>query len=169
MTVVRTQATTLEEALAERRAEILNSELGVTITSEFEVELPSGLRAVRRQLETAQAGTVAELTTFLRGNRIMVTGMGNLDQFDAIARTLRPIDVEPSGTGTPTAVGTPVAGMPYTDAAFGFSVVVPAEWELCQDSGLSRLFCRKQDEAERPGVSQVLPDRAARRLRQRER
>ncbi|MGE5602992.1 MAG: hypothetical protein ACM30E_08070 [Nitrososphaerales archaeon] len=142
VTVVRTSAATLDEALAERRAEILSSELGVTITEEFEVELPGGLRAVRRQLDTAQVGTVAELTTFLNGKRIMVTGMGNLDRFDMIARSLRPIPQGGSGESPATPTGTPGAGTTYSDAELGFSLAVPAGWRLCQDSGFSRLFCR---------------------------
>ena len=112
--------------------------------------MPGGLPAVRWQLETSQAGTVAELTTFLGGNRIMVDGMGDLTQFDAIARSLRPLGPAPSGTILPTPTALAGADVTYTDAPLGFSVVVPAEWELCQNSGFSRLFCRKQAAAGGP-------------------
>lgn len=144
VTVVRTRATSVEEALAERRAEILSSELGVTVTEEFEVELTGGLRAVRRQLETAQAGTVAELTTYLNGNRVMVHGMGNLDPFDLIARSLRPIAQGGSGVSPAVPVTTPGAEATYTEPELGFAFALPAEWRLCQDSGVSRLFCRRE-------------------------
>jgi hypothetical protein len=146
VTVWRTKATSFDEAVQERRTEIQNSELGTQITSEEFWTLSGGLPAVRWQLETAQAGTVAEVMTLLNGNRIMVDGMGNLAPFDAIARSLRPIAQGGSGVAPAIPVSTPGAGTTYPYAALGVSLVIPAEWELCTNTDLSRLFCRKQAE-----------------------
>ncbi len=48
------------------------------------------------------------------------------------------------------ATAAPAGGQTYTDGQLGFSLAVPSEWELCQNTGWSRLFCRKQAAAAGP-------------------
>ena len=48
------------------------------------------------------------------------------------------------------AIDYPAGWSTYTDAALGASLAVPLEWEVCQNTGWSRLFCLKQAAAGGP-------------------
>jgi hypothetical protein len=75
---------TLEEAVAEQA----ENESGSLILAQKDVTLAGGLPGVILDVE-GFAGPIRTLITVLNGNVIYVSGYGNLDNFEAIALTLR--------------------------------------------------------------------------------
>lgn len=90
-----TQATSLEEAVAERRAQLAGAEMGpVEILAEQRVRLGNGLEAVRWLLESQGEQSVLYV---IYGNErmILISGLGDFQKIDAIAQTVEmvPSDV----------------------------------------------------------------------------
>lgn len=81
---VTKQATTLEEAVAQQE----QNESGSPILARKDVTLAGGLPAVILDIE-GFAGPTRTLITVLNGNIIYVSGYGELENFEAIALTLR--------------------------------------------------------------------------------
>lgn len=81
---VTKQAMTLEEAVAEQE----QNESGSPILARKDVTLAGGLPAVILDVE-GFAGLTRTLITVLNGNVIYISGYGNLENFEAIALTLR--------------------------------------------------------------------------------
>ena len=75
---------TLEELVARQKQGIA----GDQILSEEELELASGLRAVRMQVSAL--GDSVTLMAVVNGHPVVLTGFGDLSRFDEVARTLRP-------------------------------------------------------------------------------
>jgi len=75
---------TLEELVARQKQGIASDQ----ILSEEELELASGLRAVRMQVSAL--GDSVRLMTVVNGHPVVLTGFGDLSRFDEVARTLRP-------------------------------------------------------------------------------
>lgn len=81
---VTKQATTVEEAIAQQE----QNESGSPILARKDVTLAGGLPAVILDIE-GFAGPTRTLITVLNGNIIYVSGYGELENFEAIALTLR--------------------------------------------------------------------------------
>jgi hypothetical protein len=81
---VTMQAMTLEEAVAQQE----QNESGSPILAREDVTLAGGLPAVILDVE-GFAGLTRTLITVLNGNVIYISGYGNLENFEAIALTLR--------------------------------------------------------------------------------
>jgi hypothetical protein len=78
------QSMTLEESIAQQS----QNESGSTILARKDVTLANGLPGVILDVE-GMAGPTRTLITVLNGNLIYVSGYGNLENFEAIALTLR--------------------------------------------------------------------------------
>ncbi len=66
--------------------------------------------------------------------------------------TVLPADTAPAPTPSPgTAPNTPTSGQTHADPAYGFTLTYPAQWEICQTTEHSRLFCLTQTEPRGPG------------------
>lgn len=98
---------TLDDLVAQQKAEVAN--VNGSILAEERLTLASGLEAVR--LHVSALGEVISLLTIINGHPVYVTGFGDLSRFDAVARTLRPVESEPTG---PTGFACSVA---YSDGA----------------------------------------------------
>lgn len=83
VTVVK-QAMTLEEVSTQP------SESGSPVLGRMDVTLAGGLPAIIMDAEGFVGGPTRTLVTILNGNVIYVIGFGNLENFEAIALTLRP-------------------------------------------------------------------------------
>jgi hypothetical protein len=81
---VMKQPMTLEEAVAQQQ----QNESGSPILAQKDVTLANGLPGVILDIE-GQAGLTRTLITVLNGNVIYVSGYGDLENFEAIALTLR--------------------------------------------------------------------------------
>jgi hypothetical protein len=69
----------------------------------------------------------------------------------AVLPTVAPSDRAPTvAPGLTTPPAAPAGWSTYSDAALGVSLAIPPEWELCQNTGQSRLFCLKQAEPTGP-------------------
>lgn len=89
-----TQATSLEEAVAERRAQLAGAEMEpVEILAEQRVRLGKGLEAVRWLLESQGEQSVLYLT-YRNERMILISGLGDFQVIDAIAQT---VEMVPSG------------------------------------------------------------------------
>lgn len=88
-----TNATSLEEAIAERRAQMAEMEPPETILVEQRMRLSNGLEAVRWLVESRGEQAVVYLT-FVDGRMIMLSGLGDFPVIDAIAQTLETIRAE---------------------------------------------------------------------------
>jgi len=80
---------TLDELLARQKQGV--AEVNGQILSEEEWTLANGLRAVR--LNISAIGDSAVLLTVIDGRPIILAGFGDRSQFDAVARSLRPIEL----------------------------------------------------------------------------
>ena len=90
LVVMDTEATSLEEAIAERKTAMAENEPPEAILSEERWTLAGGLEAVRWTVEGPHA-TALVLLTYVDGRIVMISGLGDLGLVDAIARTLRPL------------------------------------------------------------------------------
>lgn len=81
---VTKQSMTLEEAVTQQG----QNELGTPILARKDVTLANGLPAVILDLDSP-IGPIRTLITTLNGNVIYVSGYGNLENYEAIALTLR--------------------------------------------------------------------------------
>ncbi|QLQ07007.1 MAG: hypothetical protein HZY76_13835 [Anaerolineae bacterium] len=55
------------------------------------VTLPSGLPALRWELESQFANSV-EYIVPIKGNIVLLSGLGDVSRFDGVARSLRPLE-----------------------------------------------------------------------------
>lgn len=86
-----TQATSLEEAIAERRTQMADAEMGPQeILAEQRVRLGIGLQAVRWLLESQGRQALVYLT-YHNARMIMISGLGDFPLIDAIARTMEKV------------------------------------------------------------------------------
>lgn len=90
LVVMDTEAGSLEEAIAERKAAMAEAELPTEILSEERWTLAGGLEAVRWMVEGHGATALVALT-FVDGRMVMISGLGDLGLVEAIARSLRPL------------------------------------------------------------------------------
>lgn len=91
--IADTTATSLEEAIAERREQMASMEPPETILAEERVRLGSGLEAVRWLVESRDEQAVVYLT-FVGGQMIMISGLGDFAIIDAIGQTLEPLTAQ---------------------------------------------------------------------------
>lgn len=91
--VMDTEATSLEEVVAEHKAVMADNRPPdpEQLLSEERWSLAGGLEAVRWTLEGPHATRLVVLT-YVDGRVVMISGLGDLGLVDAIARTLRPLD-----------------------------------------------------------------------------
>lgn len=89
VTVMRGDPTTLEEAVTERRRQMETQDVPETLLSEANWFMPSGLQAVRWQVESS-FGQAAVVLTVINDQTVLASGFGDEAAFDAVARTLRP-------------------------------------------------------------------------------
>ena len=94
-----TPATSLEEAITARRAQMAEMEPPEEILDEERVRLDSGLEAVRWLVESRGEQALVYLT-YVDGRVIMISGLGDFALVDAIARTLEPL----AAASTPAAL-----------------------------------------------------------------
>ena len=86
-----TRATSLDEAIAERRAQMAEAEMGPQeILAEQHVSLGNGLEAVRWLIESRGEQALVYLT-YQNERRIMISGLGDFQLIDAIAQTLETV------------------------------------------------------------------------------
>lgn len=86
-----TQATSLEEAIAERRAQMAEAEMGPQeILAEQRVRLGNGLEAIRWLIESRGEQAVVYLT-YHNERMIMISGLGDFRLIDAIAQTVETV------------------------------------------------------------------------------
>lgn len=88
--VMRSDAATVEEAAAQRRAELTENEPDIQIVDEEMWELESGLQAQRWTIQGQQADSYEVIAVF-DGWTVILAGLGDEQRFEEIARTLRPI------------------------------------------------------------------------------
>ncbi|MGD8751906.1 MAG: hypothetical protein PVG14_10815, partial [Anaerolineales bacterium] len=94
ITVIDSGAQSLEEAVAIRKSEMEEDPMAETILSEEEWDLSGGLKAMRWQVESDR-GQAAVLITALDGYTLLLSGLGDFDLFDQVARTLQRADTAP--------------------------------------------------------------------------
>jgi hypothetical protein len=83
-------ASTLQEALELRKREFAGGDLEQKILSEEVWTLAGGLQAARLHV-SSRFGESVEVISALKGNTILLGGVGDFTLLDAIARTLRPL------------------------------------------------------------------------------
>ncbi len=88
ITVIRTDASNLEEAALERSAQMQSQEPAEQILREEHWLLAGDLQAIRWQVES-RGKEVLMVLTFIEGKTILLTGLGDLAQVDQVACTLR--------------------------------------------------------------------------------
>jgi len=88
--VIKSGTTTLQEAVAQLRQQWEAGDPPVTILSEEKWALAGDLQAVRWQVESLGEQSAAVITV-INGNTVILSGLGDSDLFDAVARTMRPL------------------------------------------------------------------------------
>jgi hypothetical protein len=91
ITLIKSNVTSLEAGVAERKAMLGSGEVETTIKSEETVTLPGGLPALRWELESP-FGSSVEYIVPVKGNIVLLSGLGDAGLFDRIAQTLRVIE-----------------------------------------------------------------------------
>lgn len=91
VTLIKSNVTSLDEAVAERKSMLGTGEVETSILSEEVVTLPSGLPALHWELESS-FGSSVEYITAIDGNIVLLSGLGDASVFDRIARSLRSLE-----------------------------------------------------------------------------
>jgi hypothetical protein len=94
ISITKEGAETLEGALEIYRQSQAQAEMPVEVVSEEELELASGLKGARFELENSQGETYHTFVMSLNGHLIILSGLGDVAVFDAMAATLRTAPVE---------------------------------------------------------------------------
>lgn len=88
ITLIKSNVTTLDEAVAERKTMLGGGEVDTSVLSEETITLPGGLPALRWEL-TSSFGNSVEYIAPVKGNIVLLSGLGDASLFDRVAQTLR--------------------------------------------------------------------------------
>lgn len=91
VTLIKSNVTSLDDAVAERKTMLGPGEVETTVRSEDIVTLPSGLPALRWELESSFGNSV-EYIVPVKGNIVLLSGLGDAGLLDRVAQTLRVIE-----------------------------------------------------------------------------
>lgn len=91
VTLIKSNVTSLDAAVAERKTLMGSGEGETIVRAEEVVTLPSGLPALRWELESQFANSV-EYIVPIKGNIVLLSGLGDVSRFDGVARSLRPLE-----------------------------------------------------------------------------
>lgn len=91
VTLIKSNVTSLDAAVAERRTMLGPGEVETTIRAEEIVTLPGGLPAQRWELESSFGNSV-EYIVPVKGNIVLLSGLGDASLLDRVAQTLRVIE-----------------------------------------------------------------------------
>lgn len=91
LVVMKSNATSAEEAAIQRKDELAQDPTGATVLSESALTLPSGLDVVRLELE-GRFGPAVDYITAINGHTIFISGLGDFAMIEAIANTLRRVE-----------------------------------------------------------------------------